>query len=194
MTETIIAGAELYDGSGAAGYRADVTVRDGVIAAVVPASDTPPEQAIDARGLALYAARLLRGAEPGGPPRTLWIFPQGALLPARVPLAFRSGLARFSRAVPDALLLPVAVRYEVRADQRPECFVRIGAPVHSVPGEAPARLTRRLEQRLRDELDRLDADLTAAHPAGYRVALAGQRSVNLRYDRWLARLRGQPVE
>ncbi|MBW6532547.1 D-aminoacylase [Sphingomonas sp. RRHST34] len=53
MTETIIAGAELYDGSGAAGYRADVTVRDGVIAAVAPASDIPPEDAVDARGLAL---------------------------------------------------------------------------------------------------------------------------------------------
>jgi hypothetical protein len=65
--------------------------------------DHPAE---DARGLALYAARLLQGAEPGEPPRTLWIFPQGALLPARVPLAFRSGLARFSRAVPGAVLLP----------------------------------------------------------------------------------------
>ena len=149
---------------------------------------TMEHPAEDARGLALYAARLLRGARPDGVPRTLWIFPQGALLPARVPLAFRSGLARFSRAVPDALLLPVAVRYETRAAQRPECFVRVGAPVH--PGsDPPARLTRRLEQRLREELDRLDADLTAEHPAGYRVALAGRGSLSDFYDRTMGRLR-----
>ncbi len=123
-------------------------------------------------------------------PRTLWIFPQGVLLPARVPLAFRSGLERLSRAVPDALLLPVAVRYEVRAAQRPECFVRVGAAVHST-GEIPGRLTRRLEHRLREELDRLDGDLTAELPAGYRVALAGRRSLSDFYDRMMGRLRGR---
>jgi 1-acyl-sn-glycerol-3-phosphate acyltransferase len=152
---------------------------------------TGEHPAEDARGLALYAARLLRGAEPGRPPRTLWIFPQGALLPARVPLVFRSGLARFSRAVPDAVLLPIAVRYEVRAEQRPECFVRVGQPVHPAPAaqgaESPGRLTRRLEQRLRDELDRLDTDLTADHPAGYRVALAGRGSLSDFYDRTMGR-------
>jgi len=162
---------------------------------------TGEHPAEDARGLALYAARLLQGAEPGEPPRTLWIFPQGALLPARVPLAFRSGLARFSRAVPGAVLLPVAVRYEVRSAQRPECFVRIGQPTHPPghPGaggvaESPGRLTRRLEQRLRDELDRLDLDLTAEHPAGYRVALAGRGSLSDFYDRTMGRLRGRPAD
>ncbi len=152
---------------------------------------TGEHPAEDARGLALYAARLLREAEPGHTPRALWIFPQGALLPARVPLAFRSGLARFSRAVPGAVLLPVAVRYELRAEQRPEVFVRVGQPAHPAgAGEPPQRLTRRLEQRLREELDRLDADLTAERPAGYRVALAGWGSVSDFYDRTMGRLRG----
>ena len=162
---------------------------------------TMEHPAEDARGLALYAARLLGsssdGGAAGGPgalPRALWIFPQGVLLPARVPLAFRSGLARFSRAVPDALLVPVAVRYEVRAAQRPECFVRVGAAAHASSGEAPARLTRRLEHRLRDELERLDADLAAPHPAGYRVVLAGRESLSDFYDRTMGRLRGRPAE
>ncbi len=155
---------------------------------------TGEHPAEDARGLALYAARLLRDAEDGGLPRTLWIFPQGALLPARVPLAFRSGLARFSRAVPGAVLLPVAVRYELRAAQRPECFVRVGQPVHpaahpAAAADSPGRLTRRLEHRLREELDRLDADLTADHPAGYRVALAGPGSLSDFYDRTMGKLR-----
>ena len=64
----------------------------------------------DARAVAAHAATLLRGA----PDRTLWIFPQGALLPARVPLVFRSGLARLQRAVPEATVVPVALRYELR--------------------------------------------------------------------------------
>lgn len=53
MTDTMIAGAMLYDGSGSAGWRADVTIRGARIAAVTPASDLPPSGAIDARGLAL---------------------------------------------------------------------------------------------------------------------------------------------
>lgn len=157
---------------------------------------TGEHPAEDARGLALYAARLLRHPGPRGEPRTLWIFPQGVLLPARAPIAFRSGLARFSRAVPDAVLLPVAVRYELRGTQRPECFVRVGTPIRPAPGgppaaESPARLTRRLELRLRDELVRLDGDLTAAHPAGYRVVLAGRGSLSDFYDRTAGRLRGR---
>lgn len=53
MTNTMIAGAMLYDGTGGEGYLADVTIRDGRIAAVSPATDTPPDNALDARGLAL---------------------------------------------------------------------------------------------------------------------------------------------
>lgn len=158
---------------------------------------TMEHPAEDARGLALHAARLLSNdpasGRGGGRPRSLWIFPQGVLLPARVPLAFRSGLARFSRAAPEALLVPVAVRYEVRNEQRPEVFVRVGAPL-ARPDEPPARLTRRLERRLQDELDRLDGDLTAAHPAGYRVVLAGRGSLSAFYDRTAGRLRGRTPE
>lgn len=142
----------------------------------------------DVRALAAYAADLLRS----GPRRTLWIFPQGELLPARVPLAFRSGTARLSRAVPDAPLIPVAMRYELRTDQRPELFVRLGQPVRptalgAVP-EAPAHLTRRLERCLRDELDLLDADLRLTPPAGYRAVLDGRGSLSGLYDRTFGRV------
>jgi N-acyl-D-aspartate/D-glutamate deacylase len=53
MTETTIAGAMLYDGSGSDGFPADVTIRAGRSVAVTPAIDPPPAGAIDARGLAL---------------------------------------------------------------------------------------------------------------------------------------------
>jgi 1-acyl-sn-glycerol-3-phosphate acyltransferase len=154
----------------------------------------------DVRALAGYAAELLRAA----PRRTLWIFPQGALLPARAPLAFRSGLARLERAVPEATAVPVALRYELRAEQRPELFVRVGAPLpaeHTVgdgartasglASSAAAHRTRRLERALRDELARLDDDLLRtppdAAPPGYRVVLEGRGSLSAFWDRTAGR-------
>lgn len=139
-----------------------------------------PSTPADARRVAEYAAAALGG----GARRTLWIFPQGALLPPRVPVAFRSGIARLARAAPGVPLLPVAVRYELRAEQRPECFVRIGAPAMAAPREPPRALTHRLEQALRSELAELDAALlTPGPPAGYRAVLAGRESLSALYDR-----------
>ena len=144
----------------------------------------------DARALALHAARLMRE----GTRRTLWIFPQGELLPARAPLAFRSGAARLARAVPEATLVPVAIRYELRAEQRAELFVRVGAALAGAERESTLQLTRRLEQRLRQELARLDDDLARAPAgpalatAGYHVALDGASSLSVLYDRTIGRI------
>ena len=141
----------------------------------------------DVRGIALYAARTLRG----GAGRTLWIFPQGELLPAHAPLRFRSGAARIARAVPEAPLIPVAVRYAFRGDQRAECFVRVGEAVRTDPSERAASLTRRLEQRLRHELEVLDADLERPGVTQYRLVLDGARSLSTFYDRTLGRLQAR---
>ncbi|HKG91141.1 MAG TPA: lysophospholipid acyltransferase family protein [Gemmatimonadaceae bacterium] len=153
----------------------------------------------DARGLAEYATRLLREPpSPGQRPRTLWLFPQGALLPARGALSFESGLARLALAVPEATLVPVALRFAFREEQRPECFVRLGAALR--PEERGERvgsvrsLTCRLERRLSYELEALDADLAAAAGAagatldGYRIALDGRGSLHAFYERTLGRL------
>lgn len=148
----------------------------------------------DARAVAAHASMLLRAA----PGRTLWIFPQGELLPARTPLAFRSGLARLGRAVPGATAVPVALRYELRAEQRPELFVRVGRALppdpmpDDVTGRTAAHRTRRLERTLRDELARLDDDLLAPQPRGYRIALSGRGSLSALWDRTAGRL--QPHE
>jgi 1-acyl-sn-glycerol-3-phosphate acyltransferase len=163
--------------------------RIGCFGAVGPDGEPGALGPEDARGLALYAAATLRG----GPRRTLWIFPQGALLPPRVALAFRSGVARLSRAVPEAPLLPLAVRYELRAEERPEVFVRVGEPVRggTLTGDSPARATRRLEARLRETLEALDADLREPEPTAYRVVLAGRHSISEFYDRTVGRLRAR---
>jgi 1-acyl-sn-glycerol-3-phosphate acyltransferase len=138
----------------------------------------------DVRAVSAYGARLLRE----GARRTLWIFPQGELLPHRAALSFRSGAARLARAVPDAVLVPVAVRYEFRQEQRPECFVRVGEALAPQSREPAVRLTRRLEQRLRQELALLDGDLERPSTSQYRIVLEGRRSLHTLYDRTLGRL------
>ena len=142
------------------------------------------ERLDDLRALPGYAATLLRG----GPRRTLWVLPQGELLPARTPLAFRSLLARFARAVPEAALVPVAVRYEFRLDQRAECFVRVGEPVTAITRESPAATSRRLEQRLRQELALLDHDLAQPGVRHFRPVLEGLGSLSALYDHTFGKL------
>jgi 1-acyl-sn-glycerol-3-phosphate acyltransferase len=145
----------------------------------------------DVRAVSAYATELLR-AGGGSGRRTIWIFPQGELLPHRTPLVFRSGAARFARGVPEAPLVPVAVRYEFRSEQRPEAFVRVGEPVRLAPRETAVQLTRRLEHRLRQELALLDGDLERSSLAAYRVALEGRSSLHALYDRTFGRFGGAP--
>ncbi|MGI8546594.1 MAG: lysophospholipid acyltransferase family protein [Gemmatimonadaceae bacterium] len=112
----------------------------------------------DARATVHHAVNTLKG----GPRRTLWLAPEGALLASRTPLHFKSGLARIARAVPEARLLPIALRYEFRKERLPECFVRIGAPVASVAAGEPIRFaTARLCSALAQEVAELDRALLA---------------------------------
>jgi 1-acyl-sn-glycerol-3-phosphate acyltransferase len=133
----------------------------------------------DVRALLAYATSTLRS----GPRRTLWITPQGALLPARASLVFRSGAAHLARAVPEALVVPVALRYEFRAEQHPECFVRTGEPVRSLNQEPPRVLSQRLEQAVRQELATLDRELLGPVESRYDSVLHGRTSLSQVYDR-----------
>lgn len=115
----------------------------------------PTESSFDeARSVAAYAARVLRtGKSP-----ILWICPQGALLPSHTPLKFKSGLARIASAVPEAVLVPIAFRFEFLKNEKPDCWIKIGEPVMRAEESIP-QLTRRLEIRLQREMDALDEDI-----------------------------------
>ena len=116
----------------------------------------PAESSLDeARLVAAYAARVLRA---GRNAPVLWICPQGALLPSRIPLRFKSGLARIANAVPDAVIVPIAFRYEFLKNEKPDCWIKIGEPVVRAEESVP-QLTRRLETRLQRELDALDDEI-----------------------------------
>lgn len=142
----------------------------------------------DVRLLSEYAAQALGG----GRARTLWVFPQGELLPPGAPLRFRSGVARLERAAPGLPLVPVAVRYAFRFEQRPECVVRVGPTITIGAREHPALITRRLEDAMRRELAALDAALAHPELPGYHTVLDGRGSVSAWYERtfgWLSRPR-----
>jgi 1-acyl-sn-glycerol-3-phosphate acyltransferase len=142
------------------------------------------ERLDDLRALPPYAASLLQE----GPRRTLWVIPQGELLPAHIPLVFRSLLARTARLLPEVPLVPVAVRYEFRLDQRAECFVRVGEATYAQPNETAAALTRRLEQRLKQELGLLDQALANPGVRQFRLVLEGLGSLSALYDHTFGRL------
>ncbi len=80
-----------------------------------------PRQAIESIN---YAVSLLRD----DPRRTVWIFPQGEILPNDLrPLHFYRGLARIVEKIGDCRIVPCAMRYEFLGDFKPEIFVKIGA-------------------------------------------------------------------
>ncbi len=109
----------------------------------------------DAKAVIDHATSVLRSAKA---PAVFWIFPQGAILPSRIPMEFKSGLARIAERLPEAVIIPVAIRYEFTKNEKPDCFVRIGEPV-ARSEEAHSRFTRRLEQRLEEELAALDTEI-----------------------------------
>jgi 1-acyl-sn-glycerol-3-phosphate acyltransferase len=115
----------------------------------------PTESGIaDARAVAEHSACVLRkGKRP-----ILWICPQGAIFPSRIQMKFKSGLARIVEMVPEAIVIPVAIRYEFLKQEKPGCFVRMGKPVVRSEESNP-QFTRRLESTLDSELDALDGEV-----------------------------------
>jgi len=105
-----------------------------------------------------YAANLLKEKRN----RTLWIFPQGEILPNDTrPLNFYRGAARIIEKIGEVSAVPFAIRYEFLAEFKPEIFVKIAAPQPvSVDKNFDAKsLTGHFEQRLTETLDALKTDV-----------------------------------
>jgi len=109
----------------------------------------------DARAVIDHAVTVLQKARK---PAVFWIFPQGTILRSHVPMHFKSGLARIANRLPEAAVVPIAIRYEFMKNKKPDCRVRIGEPVARF-GENASRFTRRLEERLDLELSALDMEI-----------------------------------
>lgn len=107
-----------------------------------------------------YAAELLNEK----PYRTLWIFPQGEILPndAR-PIFFYNGLSRIMEKVRRAAIIPVAVRYEFTGEYKPEIFVKIGKieTVEKSGAFDSKKASLENARKLTSLLDQLKAETTA---------------------------------
>jgi chlorobactene lauroyltransferase len=122
--------------------------------------------------LAASRYALARLAEPGA---RVWLFPQGSLRPADArPIECERG-AGWLAAMSGARIVPVAIRYEFLAEQRPEAFVSFGEPAAVEPGSDPT------EALLTAEANRLRDDVLAGRLDGFDRVLSGRRSIS---DRW----------
>jgi chlorobactene lauroyltransferase len=105
-----------------------------------------------------YAANLLKENQN----RTLWIFPQGEILPNdKRPLSFYRGAARVIEKAGRIAAVPLAIRYEFLGEFKPEIFVKIDAPqLIQVDKNLNAKsLTKQFEQCLTETLDALKTDV-----------------------------------
>ena len=120
------------------------------------------------------------------PNRMLLIFPQGEIRANDVrPLRFYAGAGHVAKRVAASMpvaLVPVALRYEFIGEQKPEAFMRVGAPA-VIAGQVDAKsVTAQMETALTNELDRLREAVLARHLDGFEKLIAGAWSINRIWD------------
>jgi hypothetical protein len=101
-----------------------------------------------------YAAQLLNDDQQ----RTLWVFPQGEILPNEVrPLKFYNGVSRIIEKIKECQLFGVAMKYEFRGDFKPEIYLQIseGEIVRSGQKIESKLKTAELSQKMAENLNRL---------------------------------------
>ncbi|MBA2495267.1 MAG: 1-acyl-sn-glycerol-3-phosphate acyltransferase [Acidobacteria bacterium] len=104
-----------------------------------------------------YTVNLLKKTD-----RTLWIFPQGEILPndAR-PMKFYNGLSRIIEKISEVFVVPLAMRYEFLSEFKPQVFVKISSPElfkNSKDFESK-KMTEIMKSRLTNVLDELKTDI-----------------------------------
>ena len=114
-----------------------------------------------------YGADLLREK----PERTLWIFPQGEILPNdRRPIIFFNGFSRIVAKTEGCSVLPIALRYEFLGEYKPEIFVKIGNAEFIKPGAIfnIKKQTKIFAENLTQVLNELKSDILNRNFADYQ--------------------------
>lgn len=128
--------------------------------------------------------------------RSLLLFAESHLHRGPQLLPFGKALELIANKVPEAAIIPVAIRYDMSLHERPECFVSIGNPVpRSVSLEAAADpdfpnrtapvaelpLADRTRLAVRELLDQTNAKINH-DPDAFGLLVAGTLDVNERMD------------
>lgn len=113
-----------------------------------------------------YSAKVLQSDER----RTLWIFPQGEILPndAR-PIYFFNGLSRIVEKLSECQTAAVAMRYEFRGAFKPDIFVKI-SEIEVTKNKSKVKageLTAKFASKLTETLNELKNDIAADNVASY---------------------------
>lgn len=135
-----------------------------------------PRQAVDSLN---YAVNLLLE----NPHRTLWIFPQGKILPNDSrPLIFFRGLTRIVEKVGECRVIPCAFRYEFLGHFKPDLFVKFGEPeVFTSSQKIDIKsLTVRFEAKLIATLDDLKRDVVSNEISEYKTLFNQRKDSDLK--------------
>lgn len=136
-----------------------------------------------ARRFLEVARHVLRDCAGPGGRAMIWVTAEGHFTdPRQRPVALRAGIAHLARAVPDAVLVPLAIEYVFWNESQPELLLRFGAPI---PGDAslrPAEWNRILQDALTVEMDVLAADSMSREKQRFRPLLRGGTGSSMVYD------------
>jgi len=124
------------------------------------------DDAADGARAIRYAAKLLDRAG-----RLVWVFAQGreVVVTAR-PVRFRGGSAEIGRVAREAVVIPVAIRYEHGSRPEPSIYVAIGEPLGPERNVGRGRAAQ--EEAVGRELDRIDRALVDADLSGFTPVYA----------------------
>lgn len=118
--------------------------------ALVGAFGVDLDNAADGAAAIRYAARLL-----DVPGNLVWVFPQGMERPVTErPLGFRAGSAEIARVAKKAKVVPLGLRYEFGAVERPTLWISVGDAVAA--GRDTVKNRAMQEEAVTDELDRIE--------------------------------------
>lgn len=113
------------------------------------------------------------------------MFPQGELVQQDVrPIECDPGLGILARMTGTAWLAPVAFRYELVREQRPDVFIRIGEPKR-VEWKESATITEVMnesQERLNTLADSVRTDALSHNVGSYRAIYKGTTSMEKRFD------------
>ncbi len=123
-----------------------------------------PQQAVKSLR---YAVKLLKNNTS----RTLWIFPQGEIIPndAR-PLTFFRGLEKIMTLVGECNVMPLALRYEFLGSYKPEIFVQAGDVIKLSDTKATTKPINiaLLSELLTENLDKIKTDIINSDLKNYQ--------------------------